>query len=803
VTTFAPAALPAEVLAAIAQATAELAPPERVYDTLRIQTERLLETDAFYLALWDEASGMLHFVAHHDGGQRMPPSETPLGQGPTSWVIRHRRTYMYQGASDPLHGAANLFGTSTRSGSALHVPLLLGDRLVGVISAQAYREGAYTADSQRLFEALAAHGAIALEVGRVAQRTRDHECELRRRLDQLDALGQVAHVLASAEGAQRTMEFVATQGMRVFGAERCGVLLIDPATGKLDCPVAVGVSAAYVDAVTELFPTLPAAPRLLAGEAIFLEDAPNLPGSPLAPVAAAEGFASMAALPLVYTGDPIGILAFMHDRPHRWGQAERQIAGAFADQAALAIGRSRLLDRVTRAKAEWQAVFDAAPSGLAVLGPDGRIQRANRWIADLAGLEPAALPGLTLTAAIGEWPTGEADPLARAKSSGTLVSMLTPGRRGRLLVLTVAPQEDGRTVIALDDVTDVVRTEARYRALFRAAPVAIATLDRDGCFESINDAATGLFGPGSSPRHLTDAVLPSEREAVRAVLAASFRGEHRDFIFHVAREDGAVRQAQAVAVPVEERGGVATVLVVARDVTDEVLLRERVGHSEKMAALGLLVSGVAHELNNPLAGIAALSQALLADGSGDDGTDRVLQSIRGEAERAGRIVKDLLVFARQRPPELQDVDLNDVVRAALHTPNIHPDRWQLALAAGLPSARGDAEQLVQVLLNLLTNAEQAMADASADHGTIRTWSDDAWVRCEVLDAGAGVAPGILGRIFEPFFTTKPTGQGTGLGLSISHGIIRAHSGDIHAENRPDGGARFWFELPRGDAAVPR
>lgn len=798
-----PAALPAEVLAAIARATAELAPPERVYDTLRVQTERLLETDAFYLALWDEPSGMIHFVAHHDGGQRTPPSETPLGRGPTSWVIRNRRSHMYQGSADPLHRAANVFGAGTRSGSALHVPLLVGDRLVGVISAQAYREGAYTADSQRLLEALAAHGAIALEVGRIAQHTRDHERELRRRLDQLDALGQVAHVLASAEGAQRTMEVVAAQGMRVFGAERCGILLIDPATGRMDCPLAVGVSARYVGAVTELFSTLPAAPRLLAGEAIFLEDAPNLPGSPLGPVAAAEGFASIAALPLVYTGDPIGVLAFMHDRPHRWGEAERRIAGAFADQAALAIGRSRILDRVTQAKSEWQAVFDAAPSGLAVLDRDGRIQRANRWIADLAGLEPAALPGRTLTAAVGEWPTGDADPLARARSSGTLVSTLIPGPRGRLLVLTVAPQKDGRMVAALDDVTDVVRTEARYRALFRAAPVAIVTLDRDGRFQSINDAAARLFGTDPSPRHLADAVVPAEREQVATVLAASFRGQHRDFIFHVARGDGVVRQAEAIAVPVEERGGVATVLVLARDVTDELLLRERVGHSEKMAALGLLVSGVAHELNNPLAGIAALSQALLSDGSGDDGTDRVLQSIRGEAERAGRIVKDLLIFARQRPPELRDVDLNAVVRAAMETPGVHPERWDLALAGGLPPASGEAEQLVQVILNLVTNAEQAMGSDGEGRGTIRTWSDDTRVGCEVLDSGAGVAPELLGRVFEPFFTTKPTGQGTGLGLSISHGIIRAHGGEIRAQNRPDGGARFWFEIPRGDAAAPR
>ncbi|HET7025977.1 MAG TPA: GAF domain-containing protein [Gemmatimonadales bacterium] len=802
-TTLAPATLPAEVLAAIAQATAELAPPERVYDTLRVQTERLLETDAFYLALWDEARAMLHFVAHHDAGQRIPPTETPLGQGPTSWVVRNRRSYRYQGADDLPPGPARIFGSGHRSGSALHVPLLVGDRLVGVISAQAYREGAYTADSQRLLEALAAHAAIALEVGRIARTTRELEHEVRRRLDQLDALGQVAHLLATADDAQRTMEATAREGMRVFGATRGGVLLIAPRAGPVECPVSINLSRRYLDAVTARFHQTPAASRIMAGEPVFLEDAPTLPGSLVAEETEAEGFRSLAALPLMYSGEIIGLLAFMHDAPHAWSAAERRVAATFADQAALAIGKSRLLDRVTRAKAEWQAVFDAAPSGLAVLDRDGRIQRANRWIADLAGVDPAALPGLELKAATSEWPSGAADPLVRARIAGAPVTTLVPGHGGRLLVLTAAPQDDGRTVAALDDVTEVVRTEARYHALFRAAPVAIIALDRDGRFQSMNDAAAGLFGAELAPRRLADAVVPAERDLVAASLDASFRGERRDFIFHVAQAGGTVREAQCVAVPVEERGGVATVLVLARDVTDEMLLRERVGHSEKMAALGLLVSGVAHELNNPLAGIAALSQALLADGSGDDGTDRVLQSIRGEAERAGRIVKDLLAFSHQRPLDRRAVDLNAVVSAAMATPSVHPDRWDLALAPDLPSAGGDAEQLVQVVLNLMGNAEHAMADHGAGRGSIRTWSDGTWVGCEVLDSGPGIPPDAVGRVFEPFFTTKTAGLGTGLGLSISHGIIRAHGGEIRAQNRADGGARFWFELPRGDAAAPR
>jgi PAS domain S-box-containing protein len=810
-------ALPAEVLAAIAQATAELAPPERIYQTLRVQTERLLETDAFYLALWDDERRLIHFVAHHDNGELLPATETPLGDGPTSWVIRHRRPYVLRSEHDPVQHAGRTFGGEQRSGSALHVPLLVGDRLVGVISAQAYRRDAYGAESLRLLEAVAAHGAIALEVGRVAREadatrgearatlasSRELEATLRRRMEQLDAMGRVAHVLASVDDAQRTMQFVAAQGMQVFGATRSGILLFEPGTERIECPVSVGLSSHYLTAVTERFDDIPAAPAIRRGEALFLEDAPSAPDSPVAREARAEGFRTLAALPLVYSGETIGLLAFMHDEPHPWSRDERRIAAAFADQAALAIGKSRLLERVTQVKGEWQAVFDAAPSGLAVLDPAGRIERANRWIADLAGVPVTALPGLELRVVAAEWPAGDADPLVRARALGTAVTALLPGRGERLLVLTVAPREDGRAVAALDDVTEVVRTEARYRVLFRAAPVAIVTLDREGRFQSVNDAARGLLGGAQLPPSLGAAVVPAERAYVEGHLAASFRGERRDFIFHVPRADGGMREAQGAAVPVEERGGVGTVMLLARDVTDEMQLRERVSHAEKMAALGLLVSGVAHELNNPLAGIAALSQALIQDGSGDAGTDRVLQSIRAEAERAARIVQDLLVFARQRPLVRRDTDLNGVVRAALERPGVDPTRWRLDLGEGLPPVSADPDQLLQVVLNLVTNAEQAMSGEDRPAGVIRTWADERTVSCEVLDRGRGLAPDVVARIFEPFFTTKGVGEGTGLGLSISHGIIRAHGGEIHARNRPDGGARFWFELPRGPTAAPR
>jgi signal transduction histidine kinase len=149
------------------------------------------------------------------------------------------------------------------------------------------------------------------------------------------------------------------------------------------------------------------------------------------------------------------------------------------------------------------------------------------------------------------------------------------------------------------------------------------------------------------------------------------------------------------------------------------------------------------------------------------------------------------------------MDLNQVVRNALRVAAEQDGLWSFQPAEGLPLVNADADQVRQVIVNLVANAEHAMREVPAPSGLVRTWFTDSLIGCEVCDSGSGIAPATMARIFEPFFTTKPVGEGTGLGLSISHGIIRAHGGDIRAENRPGGGARFWFELPRHPGRASR
>jgi two-component system NtrC family sensor kinase len=240
-------------------------------------------------------------------------------------------------------------------------------------------------------------------------------------------------------------------------------------------------------------------------------------------------------------------------------------------------------------------------------------------------------------------------------------------------------------------------------------------------------------------------------------------------------------------------------LVLLRDNTDERLLHERLLQSEKMASVGQLVSGVAHELNNPLTGVMGFAQLLLARDL-EDTVRSQIQTIYDEAERAAKIVQNLLSFARRRKPTKEMADLNALVQRVLELRSYDFAIRNIALDMTLDTRMDrvwvDADQVQQVLFNVIKNAEQAMIDASGGGRlTVVTRGGPGGARVSIADDGPGIPPEIQRRIFDPFFTTKDAGEGTGLGLTICYGIIEEHGGRIWTENRPEGGAIFHIELP--------
>ena len=243
--------------------------------------------------------------------------------------------------------------------------------------------------------------------------------------------------------------------------------------------------------------------------------------------------------------------------------------------------------------------------------------------------------------------------------------------------------------------------------------------------------------------------------------------------------------------------------------------------AEKMAALGQTISGVAHELNNPLATILSWAERL-AEREHDETTRKGIEVILGEAERAARIVRNLLTFARKRQSTRSMIDLNAVVDETLAL-RVHEQQEKTidvvrALATGLPPVFADGHQIQQVLLNLVINAEQAMTTANGRGSiVIRTWHDGERndgrdvVSLEVSDDGPGIPADVQGRVFDPFFTTKDVGKGTGLGLTVAYAIAQEHGGRIRltspavpAKGKTAArGTSFVLELPVSGLAAPR
>ena len=272
---------------------------------------------------------------------------------------------------------------------------------------------------------------------------------------------------------------------------------------------------------------------------------------------------------------------------------------------------------------------------------------------------------------------------------------------------------------------------------------------------------------------------------------SEFGGRHRD---------GNWRTMRANASPLFDAEGKASgVIVSVRDITVERKLEQQIIQSERLAAMGQMIGGFAHELNNPLTSIMGVAD-LLQEGEKAEPARKYLVMLQQQAKRAADIVQNLMYFSRPPAPGRVSVDLNELVQRTLHlhayslrknnvTVDFVPER-------SLPSVTGDSHQLMQIFLNLILNAEQAMRE-TRDHGTliIRLERHSNSVVATFQDDGPGIPAEVLPNIFDPFYTTKRPGRGTGLGLSICKAILREHGGEIEASSGPEGGAVFRVALP--------
>ena len=358
-------------------------------------------------------------------------------------------------------------------------------------------------------------------------------------------------------------------------------------------------------------------------------------------------------------------------------------------------------------------------------------------------------------------------------------------------------------------------SEASYRAIFDAAEDAIFVHDIDtGAIVDVNPKACATFGYTREEFRTLDigtlgtGERPYTQQDAMGLIARARAGEQLCLEWHGRSKDGTVRWHD-VFIRRVTIGGQERILALARDITEkkrsaEELARQRESlyQREKLAALGSLLAGVSHELNNPLSVVVA--RAVLLEEQGDSATQAAAIRIRTAAERCARIVRTFLAMARQQPPERGPVAINDIVAQALditgYAVRTSSIELTLDLSEDIPLILADADQLHQVMLNLIINAQQSLQDEPAPR-RIRVSSEfDATqgvLRVTVADNGPGIPADLRARVFEPYFTTKPTGVGTGVGLAVSLGIIEAHGGSLAVDCPAEGGAIFTITLPVG------
>lgn len=577
----------------------------------------------------------------------------------------------------------------------------------------------------------------------------------------------------------------------------------------------------------------------------------DLPGS-------TEPVHSEIAAPLVYGGRTIGVMqAFSYNRDS-YDRHDLDLIMLIAGQASVAIENARLFaaqrneQRQTEAAAEiarialgrinvadaakkfLDVITDVIPSRGAVIGIASANEQTLTAIAASGSCKrmlDSAVP-IEKSAVRDAWVRGKPTLVANLRinaflpelvpSEPALVIPLVAGDR-RIGVLLVTAEghalhsDDtvdallrlGPAVALAVDVLLLEEEERKTHTRERTLAAALATMDQpvlilgaDARVQYANAAAVREYGYEADEiagMSVDDFVVASAELSRRETIperqdGGLWTGEH----VH-RRKNGSEFPAAVTLSHIRDGADSIVGLVIGiRNLSDERQIAEHLRRAEKLAAVGELVAGVAHELNNPLTGISTFAQLLLEENLQGEQAESV-QLIKREADRAIGVIRDLLLFARKTEPRDVPVDINTIVQHTIRLRSYASRSSGIEVHTHLdpanPQVRGDDQKIQQVLLNLLVNAEYAMQDVHVRHLSVMTRKEHGKVHIVISDTGQGMSEEVKQRIFEPFYTTKPAGVGTGLGLSVSYGIVQGHNGSISVDSTPSVGTTFTVTLP--------
>lgn len=576
-------------------------------------------------------------------------------------------------------------------------------------------------------------------------------------------------------------------------------------------------------------------------------------------VASKREVKSEITAPLTYHDRTVGVMQVLSYKIDAYDRHDLDLIMLIARQAAVAIENARLFDaqrdeqkqteaaaeiarvalrKVTVAEASHNilAILDVVvPSSgkaIGIISPDGSTVAcvaARGTCEQMEGITAPVEKSAVRTAWATEEPTFVENLRERAhnpqrvpEEPAITIPLIASSRRLGVLVVTsaTAQLQTGPHIDALlrlapavalaIDVLLLSEDEHRTHARERTLAAALATMDQpvlilgvDAKVQYANTAAikeyryeTNEIAGLTVDDFVVASAQPSPRQTIPAIPEDMqlWTGEH----IHRRRDGTEFPAAVTLSHIRDGNGNIVGLVIGIRNLTEERKVADHLGRTEKLAAIGELVAGVAHELNNPLTGISTFAQLLLEDNLEGEQFESV-SLIKREADRAIGVIRDLLLFARKTDARDVPVDINTIVK---HTVRLRALASRsggidvhMRLDESNPRARGDEQKLQQVLLNLLVNAESAMEGTQLRHLSLTTQRKHGMVQIVISDTGHGMPPSVSQRVFEPFFTTKPPGEGTGLGLSVSYGIIQAHEGTISVESTPEVGTTFTILLP--------
>jgi len=509
-------------------------------------------------------------------------------------------------------------------------------------------------------------------------------------------------------------------------------------------------------------------------------------------------------------GRTLGVLCLAD--PTQLSAPEIQLFEALASHASVALENVQMFGRIELSRKQWVEDFDAISDWIVVHDAGGRVLRLNRALARVLEVHPQAAIGWEV-AKLELLATKPAERCPFCRNPNAPQEEFTHEASNRTYVISTSRISSGagelRTIHVFKDITDRREAERRFRRerdfnknILNNTRSMILVLDTAGLisFANLRCSEAGYRAEMLVGQPLASFVAPSRRPLFLDALRRSLEGTATELEVSFSGPSQARRQFAISLSPMrDEQGEINSVVVVMSDVTESADLQAKLVHTEKMAALGQLVSGVAHEVNNPLAAIVGFTDLLLENPHIPEQSKEQLQFILCEAQRTRVIVQNLLRFARQMPSQQEPVEIHSILAHTLKLRAYDFSRQGVQIVEHLdprlPSLIGDPHQLQQVFLNVLNNAYDAIQDSRRPGKLeIRTAHRDGQIEISFRDNGPGVSH--PDRIFDPFFTTKEVGKGTGLGLSICYGIVREHRGEIQVRNNPDGpGCTFTVKLP--------